>query len=144
MAEQKRYTREALYDLVWQEPPSRLAQRFGLSDVGFSKLCRRLQVPLPARGYWQRHAAGRRVERPNLPDFVGDGQDWVELSILNDEELTQAEKQKPQDDSVAVEVRVPASTEVLSKAGAVTFRRLSKGKPDERGRVLPRFHGHIH
>lgn len=59
-------TREALYELVWSEPVSRLAARYGLSDVGFAKICRDMRIPLPGRGYWQQRSAGKNVHRPRL------------------------------------------------------------------------------
>lgn len=31
--------------------------------------CRRLQVPVPPRGYWARVAAGQRLSRPPLPSL---------------------------------------------------------------------------
>lgn len=56
-------TREALYDLVWTTPLSTLAERWGLSRNGLAKICDRLLVPYPGRGYWN----ARRTERPPLP-----------------------------------------------------------------------------
>lgn len=37
-------------------------------DVGFAKLCRRAQVPVPGRGYWARLEVGQPLNRPPLPD----------------------------------------------------------------------------
>jgi hypothetical protein len=54
----KRVTRKELYDLVWTEPVSQLSGRYGLSDVGFKKVCNRLNVPTPPRGYWAKNATG--------------------------------------------------------------------------------------
>jgi hypothetical protein len=31
-----------------------IAPDFGMSDVAFAKHCKRLNVPIPWRGYWQR------------------------------------------------------------------------------------------
>jgi hypothetical protein len=45
-------SREDLYALVWSEPMSRLARRFGLSDVGLAKACRRMMIPVPGHGFW--------------------------------------------------------------------------------------------
>lgn len=56
-------TREALYDLVWTTPLSTLAERWGLSRNGLAKICDRLLVPYPGRGYWN----AQRAERPPLP-----------------------------------------------------------------------------
>jgi hypothetical protein len=61
-----RLTRKALYDLVWSEPVSKIAPRYAISDVGFAKLCRRIDVPLPPRGYWAKLKFGKRIRRPPL------------------------------------------------------------------------------
>lgn len=61
------FTREALYDLVWQKPLTKLAKGVGLSDVGLAKACRKAEIPLPAQGHWARILAGKTIERPLLP-----------------------------------------------------------------------------
>ena len=45
-------TRHELYEQVWSEPMSLLSRKFGLSDVGLAKICRKLRVPTPWRAYW--------------------------------------------------------------------------------------------
>lgn len=60
-------SRNELYELVWREPRSTLAERFSMSDVGFSKICAAADIPQPPRGYWARLAAGKHVARPALP-----------------------------------------------------------------------------
>lgn len=144
MSERARYTREALYELVWQEPPSKLARRFGLSDVGFAKVCRRLQVPLPGRGYWQRRAAGQRMAYPALPAYRGTEPAWVELNVLSDEEMANTAESARADDfkaerAAGVNVEVPATVEQLSKQGARTLTRLRKTRVGER--ALATVHG---
>ncbi len=59
--------RDVLYRLVWEAPVSEVAQRLGISDVGLAKVCRRAAIPLPARGYWAKVAAGSDLGPPNLP-----------------------------------------------------------------------------
>ena len=44
-------SREELCEQVWSAPMRTLAQRFGLSDVGLAKTCKRMRVPVPGRGY---------------------------------------------------------------------------------------------
>jgi hypothetical protein len=56
-----RYDRESLYEKVWTQPMQKLAKEFGISDVGLAKICRKLFVPLPGRGYWARKAAGQKM-----------------------------------------------------------------------------------
>lgn len=58
--------RRRLYDEVWAEPMVAVAKRYGLSDVGTAKLCRRAQIPVPPRGYWAQLRAGKMVRRPAL------------------------------------------------------------------------------
>jgi len=48
---------------------SKLAQQYGLSDVGLAKTCKRLHVPVPGRGYWAKKAAGHRVKQLPLRDL---------------------------------------------------------------------------
>lgn len=62
-----RLSREQLYELVWSEPMQALGPRFGLSDVGLKKTCKKLRVPTPGRGYWALNAVGRAPRRTPLP-----------------------------------------------------------------------------
>jgi hypothetical protein len=59
-------TREQLYALVWKTPLRQLAPTVGYSDVGLAKACRKMNVPLPGRGYWAKKAAGKGVRRAPL------------------------------------------------------------------------------
>ncbi len=59
--------RDDLYKLVWSEPVDRLARRYGISGVALAKICRKLGVPCPPRGYWARDAAGHKGSHPPLP-----------------------------------------------------------------------------
>lgn len=63
----RQFSRQELYDLVWSEPLKKLAPRFGISDVGLAKACRRIEVPVPERGYWAKVRAGKRADREPLP-----------------------------------------------------------------------------
>lgn len=65
----KAYDRETLYREVWQTPMLTLAKRYGVSDQGLRKACRKLQVPLPKVGHWAKIAAGHKVPTPPLPPF---------------------------------------------------------------------------
>lgn len=62
-----RLGRTELYELVWSQPMIRLAERFGMSDVGLAKACRRAGIPVPPRGYWAKVQHGRPVSRVPLP-----------------------------------------------------------------------------
>jgi hypothetical protein len=64
----RKYNRDILYDEVWKQPMWTLAKKYGISDVGLAKACRKLGVPLPGLGYWAKKTAGKKVpKRPPLP-----------------------------------------------------------------------------
>lgn len=63
----KTLTREELYELVWSEPMVQLCKKLGISDVGLSKVCDRMRIPAPGRGWWARKEAGHQVRRDRLP-----------------------------------------------------------------------------
>ena len=65
----RRVTREELYQMVWQQPMSRLAEEFGISGNGLAKVCDRLNVPYPPRGYWAKKEAGKPVVTFKLPPW---------------------------------------------------------------------------
>ena len=59
--------REELYEQVWSVPIWTLCQQYGLSDNGLREVCKRLNVPVPPRGYWAKVEAGRKVQKITLP-----------------------------------------------------------------------------
>jgi hypothetical protein len=61
-------TRKQLYDLVWSEPMRRLAMRYGISDVGLAKICRKHNIPRPPRGYWAQKEFGKAPLQVTLPN----------------------------------------------------------------------------
>ncbi|MCO6185219.1 hypothetical protein [Rhizobium sp. L1K21] len=62
-------SREELFALVWEKPTQEVAKELAVSDVAIAKLCARLQVPKPARGYWARVRSGQVLRRPPLAAF---------------------------------------------------------------------------
>ena len=65
--DKKVISRRALYDLVWSKAVTKLADDFGLSDVGFAKLCKRNNIPRPPRGYWAMLQVGKAPPKTRLP-----------------------------------------------------------------------------
>jgi hypothetical protein len=63
-------TRKELYDLVWSEPMMRLARRYGLSDVGLAKICRKCDIPRPPRGYWAKKQVGKAPRQIRLCESI--------------------------------------------------------------------------
>jgi hypothetical protein len=73
-------TREELYDLVWAEPIMKLARQYGLSDRGLAKICDRMGIPVPGRGYWAKVQSGKSPPQPKLPKIKAGQQSRVVLS----------------------------------------------------------------
>jgi hypothetical protein len=61
-------SRTELYEKIWTEPMSKLAPRYGLSDVGLAKICKRNKIPRPPRGYWAKKQFGNAPCRTPLPN----------------------------------------------------------------------------
>jgi hypothetical protein len=66
MSKYQEFTRKELYDLVWSTPMTKLAKRFGISDVGLRKICVKHDIPTPPLGYWAKLNFGKPVEQPAL------------------------------------------------------------------------------
>lgn len=43
------YDREKLYDEVWVESVTKVAERYGVSYVAKAKVCRKMQIPPPRK-----------------------------------------------------------------------------------------------
>jgi len=57
--EGREISREELFAMVWERSTQEVARELGVSDVAVGKLCARLQVPKPPRGYWARVQSGQ-------------------------------------------------------------------------------------
>src|SRR5205807_10188407 len=55
------YRRQELYERVWSQPVAKIAPSYGIS-VALAKICRKLKVPLPGRGYWAKRTHGHSVK----------------------------------------------------------------------------------
>ncbi|UWE16613.1 hypothetical protein [Herbaspirillum huttiense] len=86
--------RETLYEEVWSEPVTLVAPRYGLSDVGLAKICRKLGIPLPSRGYWAKIKAGRIMSRAALPKLKGSPPPMVAPKKLSPERIAAQQASK--------------------------------------------------
>jgi len=128
------WNRESLYEEVWQSPVSKVAEKYGISDVAIAKVCRKLKIPVPGRGYWARKSAGYSVKKQPLLRFKN-------APILFRSERTRPPT-LPTDPSdpeflkiAAVEGKhpaIPASDHSLIEEARKQFLR---AKPDEYGRL---------
>lgn len=70
-------TRQELYDLAWQMPMLRVAERFGVSSSYLARVFTELKIPRPAPGYWAQREFGKSPPIPDLPPArPGELTDW--------------------------------------------------------------------
>ena len=138
--------REALYKMVWAEPVSKLARAYGLSDRGLGKICKRLEIPVPGRGYWQMKRKGLKIPVPPLrpakklnvtgayihrkskPQRDGE-QDQETCDLITAEKLPENK------------ITVPSLLDSPHSLIAMTQRSLMGAKADDRGLKQPRARG---
>ena len=61
------YDREKLYEEVWADTVSKVAERYGVSNVAIAKACRKMLIPVPGRGYWNKVNSGQKLTKTPLP-----------------------------------------------------------------------------
>jgi hypothetical protein len=124
--------------MVWSEPVSKLAWGYGLSDRGLGKICKRLEIPVPGRGYWQMkkkglqipvpplrpakklNATGAYIHRMSKPRMDGE-QDHETCDLITAEKLPENK------------ITVPPSLDSPHSLIAITQRSLIGAKVDDRG-----------
>jgi hypothetical protein len=64
-----RYNREEIFQQIWSEPIQHVAKKYNVSDVYLAKVCKKLDIPRPGRGYWAKKSAGKSIKQPALPEL---------------------------------------------------------------------------
>jgi hypothetical protein len=62
----------------------KLAEQFGLSDVGLTKICDRHRVPTPPRGYWAKKEAGKQVKQTLFAEAADPFLNRIEITASRD------------------------------------------------------------
>lgn len=91
IAETITFQRDQLYDEIWSVPILQLAKQYGLSDVGLAKICTKMKIPRPPRGYWAKRSYGQPTTKPILrpapadtPTEITVNRDAKQLAKIND------------------------------------------------------------
>ena len=135
--------REELYRLVWSTPVIQLAKKFGISDVGLAKICKRMKIPRPGRGYWERISHGRKPFIPPLPAPAGDVRKEVQI-VKREKYLMEPEQNSERDLKFDFEkkaenqIRVEAALNFPCPEIEKTKRSFETAKTDEKGLLKPR------
>lgn len=135
MREPRILLRDELFEMVWSEPISKVGPKLGVSDVALAKICRKLDVPRPPRGYWARLQHGYPVEKPSLPNpKKGTPNSYCLQPVRQAEELP-ALPNRP-----APEVTVKARVARYNPIVAELRSELKSGWQDQYGRIRS-YHG---
>src|ERR1700757_4195911 len=62
------WNREELYAEIWEQPATKVAAKYGISSVMLGKVCPKLKIPQPERGYWAKKQFGKPVKKIPLPE----------------------------------------------------------------------------
>jgi hypothetical protein len=143
------WNREELYNEVWEQPLVKTATKYGVSAVALGKVCRKLQIPLPRRGYWTKREFGKPVERlplpeaKNLPIVQRIKFPPAERSITSQSALDEPEPTDPEFlrisafESRSLSIDPNAKWHKLVKEAE---RTLKPSKPDDRGILQPLYY----
>jgi hypothetical protein len=133
------FTRNELYEKIWNTPTTKLARDFGLSDVALGKICKRHSIPKPPLGYWAKLAHGKTVPRPPLPNINDQRLERIEIrkrplfSAGPKLQSSEQEKEAP----VAVPERLTSPHPLVGS----TIDALKDSTPDETGILRTRASG---
>ena len=125
-------TRTNLFNQVWDMPISQLAKKYGISDVGLAKICRRMEIPRPPRGYWRKLEVGKAPLRPTILPAAKSCPDHIMIIPTPEEFRTKTLGDPPEF------VPVP---EILADPHPLTRKSLAalnRGRRDDRGLITPR------
>jgi hypothetical protein len=129
MNQDREITREELHQLVWSKPTRIAANEFGISDVGLAKICRKLGVEKPPRGYWAKVASGVHVKKLQLGALPGG---CVSKAVIRAKtEMEQMLNPIPRDEVPVISIR--ENFQGCSRLIPATRVELGKLKPDKYG-----------
>ena len=129
-AEKERITRDELFELVWSKPTIKVAKELYVSDVAVGKMCKRLEIPKPFVGYWQRLALGQKIKRPILAPLSAGKKDWIEIRppVKPFKNLPKIEK---------IDVPIPLFLDMELPLIRRTWNAYKSAKQDSHGYLIP-------
>lgn len=66
------FARDQLYQQVWAQPLTAVAELYAISSARLRKVCRQLKIPAPQTGYWATKPTRRALSpKPMLPAYDG-------------------------------------------------------------------------
>jgi hypothetical protein len=131
---QKVFKREELYEEIWTTPIVRLAKEYGISDVALAKICKKLKVPRPPRGYWAKLEFKKKISRPPLPAISGDDStEFVHYEYSRHEDGTAVDPEIRENILVKRDIKVPANLDNPHRLVKETRAVLERARKFENG-----------
>jgi len=130
--------RDELYKQVWETPIFNLASSYGLSDSGLKKICKKLDVPTPPRGYWARLQFNYKVTQVPLPKLKKGQSDSYTID-QNSAERRELIQKSEFDDAIPDEIksatRIRINKRLIDPHPFICRIKeaLEKAKPDQYG-----------
>lgn len=97
------FERETLYEEIWSAPVLQVAKRYGISDVGLAKICKKMKIPKPPRGYWAKRSYGVEMKREPLRPPTADTPTKVTLDRTTQQVAKVLDKRRIQNPAVISE-----------------------------------------
>ncbi len=88
------FSREDLYNKVWEKALMLVAADYGLSDNGLKKICTKMNIPIPYSGYWAKLKHGKDVFQTPLPNLKPGDLETYRLEIEEKQEVELLERYK--------------------------------------------------
>ncbi len=98
-------TREELYEMVWRESILSISKKYDISDVGIRKTCKRLDIPTPPNGHWQRLRYGKKSPKAKLPKFSGKEEKIIWQARTAESEIAKTVKMVT--DNTVLKIHIP-------------------------------------
>ncbi len=135
------FTRRELYDLAWSTPMTKLAKRFGLSDVGLRKICAKHRIPAPPLGYWAKLQFGKPVKQIPLPTTASNERDKVLVSVSAAREMPEAvvAAELKAQESLQAKIVVPEVQPNKLHRVSISTKRIFRLPVDRTGLLLSSF-----
>jgi len=128
------FKREELYEKIWKTPIVRLAKDYGISEVALAKICKKLQIPRPSRGYWAKLEFKKKVSRPPLPEISqGEPRECVHYENWKPDFAVDTNSEISRRDEKKRNITVPGSLDNPHWMVKETRAILKKGRPAETG-----------
>jgi len=128
-------SRQELFEQIWETPISLLSKKYGISDVGLAKICKRMEIPRPPRGYWNKLKVGRATTKPQLGPKSDSGLEQIVITSTPINLRTETSTKPPELIPVPDILTDPHPLTKKSRAALI------RGKRDDRGLILA--HGNV-